>query len=207
MADAIRSGDAARLRDELGDLLLNLAFQIVIGEESGRFDAEAVTAHLEEKMRRRHPHLYGDGERRAWEELKAEERAQEHGVLDSLPAGLDPLHLAFRLQEKAAGVGFDWPDAWGALEKLAEEARELEEAVRQGHSQRTRDELGDVLFSVVNVARLLGHHPDEALDGTNRKFRRRFADIEARMAQRGLRWEEMDLAALDRLWDEAKRDE
>lgn len=207
VADAIREDDPLRLRDELGDLLLNLAFQVVLAEETGAFDADAVARALEEKMRRRHPHLYGDGERRDWEHLKAEERTEPGGILDSLPSGLDPLQQAYRLQEKAAAVGFDWPDASGALDKLREEHGELEDAIAARDPARIREELGDLLFSVVNVARLLGEHPAEALDGTNRKFRRRFRGIEARMAARGLAWEGATLEMLDALWDEAKADE
>lgn len=215
VVDAIRAGDASGLEGELGDLLLNVAFQIVIGEESGSFDGASVVARLERKMVRRHPHLFGDVVRQDWEALKSRERAPDQGVLDGLARGLDPLLKAFRMQERAAGIGFDWDDAHGALDKVREELAEVREILPGRRREDTppasaealEEELGDLLFSVVNLARLAGVHPDTALDGANRKFLRRFESLEALARERGVPIPDADLATLDALWNEVKDDE
>lgn len=207
VVDAIGEEDPDALEGELGDLLLNLAFQIVLGEEAGTFDATSVTARLEAKMRRRHPHLFGLGEREGWERLKAREREGEEGVLDGLARGLDPLTKAHRMQERAAGVGFDWDDASGAWEKAAEELEEVRDALDENDSGRLEEELGDLLFSVVNLVRLAGAHSTGVLARANRKFRRRFEALEALVRERELDWDSTDLEELDRLWDEVKRGE
>ena len=209
---AIRRDDAARTRDELGDVLLNLAFQIVIAEERGQFDAETVTRGLEEKMHRRHPHLFGLGERPvSWEHGKREGGRGTRGTLDGLPPTLPALLMAYRLQERAAGVGFDWPDASGPLEKVKEETGELEHELGTErpthHSPRLEvvDEIGDLLFAVVNLSRKLGVEPSQALERANDKFRTRFAGVEQLAAERGLELGRASLEDLDRLWDEVKR--
>jgi len=210
VAAAIRGGDRAGLGDELGDLLLNLAFQIVIGEERRDFDAETVVLGLERKMRRRHPHLYGDGEAVSWEESKRREGGDRTASrLEAVSAGLEPLLRALKLQEGAGEVGFDWKEPTGALTKLFEEVEELKAAAIDPtqDQESVREELGDVLFSVVNVARLLGISPGEALTESNRKFERRFAVVEARVAASGRDWSTFSLEELDRFWDAAKRDE
>ena len=224
--DAIHDGDPAALRDELGDLLLNLAFQVVVGEEEGSFSREEVVRGLEEKMIRRHPHLFGLGKREPWEAIKARERearkgearggagegegsspAPGSGILDGLARGLDPLLRAHRIQERVAGVGFDWEDPRGALEKVREEVEEVAEALGQGDPERLAEELGDLLFSVVNVARLAGTHAVPVLEGANAKFRRRFEALEARARDQGVALPGSSLEALDRLWDEVKAEE
>jgi nucleoside triphosphate diphosphatase len=216
--DAIHDGDPVALRDELGDLLLNLAFQVVVGEEEGSFSREEVVRGLEEKMIRRHPHLFGLGEKEAWEAIKARERATRGGTgegeafptargtgtLAGLARGLDPLLRAHRIQERVAGVGFDWEDPQGALEKVREEVEEVAEALGEGDPERLAEELGDLLFSVVNVARLAGAHAVPALEGANAKFRRRFEALEARARDQGVALPGSSLEALDRLWDEVK---
>jgi len=215
VVDAIHGGEARSLEGELGDLLLNLAFQIVLGEEEARFTAESVTSRLEEKMRRRHPHLYGAGEREAWEVLKARERAAGEGVLDGLARGLDPLTAAHRIQQRVSGVGFDWDDYRGAWDKVAEELDEVRgelEAAEatgtpRGAHERLEEELGDLLFAVVNLVRLAGSHPTTALARANRKFRRRFERLEALARERGLDLADAGLEALDLLWDEIKAEE
>jgi nucleoside triphosphate diphosphatase len=218
VVDAIQDGDERALEGELGDLLLNLAFQIVIAEEEGRFDAGSVVSRLEEKMRRRHPHLYGLGEREGWEALKARERAaagEGAGVLDGMARGLDPLTGAHRIQQRVAGVGFDWSDYRGAFDKVAEELAEVGEAIEaaaaEGAPSAARDaveeELGDLLFAAVNLVRLAGAHPTPALARANRKFRRRFERLEALARERGVALETAGLEALDRLWDEIKGEE
>lgn len=203
-AHAIEVGDDPALEAELGDLLLNLAFQIVVAEEEGRFDREGVVVRLEEKMRARHPHLFGRGEPDEWESLKARERDRDEGVLAGLAPGLDPLQHAHRMQEKVAGVGFDWDDASGAFEKVEEELGEVAEAMRERDRESLGEELGDLLFAVVNLARLLGIHPTTALGRANRKFQDRFHRLEGLARERGIVLGEASLEALDRLWEELK---
>ena len=222
VVDAIERGDDADLRDELGDLLLNLAFQVVIAEERGVFDRQAVIGGLEEKMRRRHPHLYGLGEAEPWETIKArersaaadataadgdEERAAVVGLLDDLPLGADPLEHAQRVQERVARVGFDWPDYRGAMQKVHEEIEEVRVELEGGDAARIEDEVGDLLFAAVNLARLAGVHAPTALRRANAKFTRRFGVLEESARRRGIDMETAGLAALDELWDEAKRGE
>ena len=228
VVDAIHDKDAAALEGELGDLLLNLAFQIVLGEEQGSFTAESVTARLEDKMRRRHPHLYGLGERQAWEALKSRER-ESGGVLDGLARGLDPLTAAHRIQERVSGVGFDWADYRGAVAKVDEELEEVKrelEALAEARagagaggdadagaakaaraSAALEEELGDLLFAAVNLVRLAGSHPTPALERANRKFRRRFERLEALARERGVVLADAGLEQLDVLWDEIKAEE
>jgi MazG family protein len=209
VADAISAGDPDALRDELGDLLLNVAFQVVIAEEQGAFSREDVVAGLEQKMRRRHPHLYG-GEPEEWAAIKARERAARparDGLLDDLPSGTDPLLRAFQTQERAASVGFDWDDWRGAWEKVREETDEVKEAIGAGDADHLEDELGDLLFAAVNLVRLAGAHPTAALGRANAKFARRFRGVEALARERGVKFGEASLAELDLLWDEVKRRE
>ena len=201
--EALASGDEARIASELGDLLLHLCFQLVIAEEKGTFTLRDVTETLAEKMKRRHPHLFAGEPKPDWERLKAEERRREAaargeraGHLGHLPPGLPELDRAFRYQERAAAVGFDWSDLAGPLAKLEEEVREARE-----HPQA---EIGDVLFAAVNVARRAGVHPSTALRGATDKFVRRFRALERTAEERGVELGRADLAALDRLWDEVK---
>jgi MazG family protein len=230
VVDAIHDQDRDALEGELGDLLLNLAFQVVLGEEQGLFDAKSVVARLEQKMMRRHPHLYGLGERQEWEALKASERVPGEGVLGGMARGLDPLTAAHRIQERVSGVGFDWSDPRGAWEKVAEELEEVKRALEDARSsasaeasgegthpaaasasaaadQALEEELGDLLFAAVNLVRLAGKHPTPALAGANRKFRRRFERLEGLARERGVVLEQAGLEALDVLWDEIKKEE
>lgn len=207
VVDAIHDGDDDALEGELGDLLLNLAFQVVLGEERGALSAETVAARLDAKMRRRHPHLFGLGDKEGWEALKARERGEDEGVLSGLARGLDPLTKAHRIQERVSGVGFDWDDTRGAWDKVAEELEEVREALEAGSPDAVEEELGDLLFSVVNLTRLGGGHATTLLDRANRKFHRRFERLEALARERGVRMEDAGLEALDRLWDELKAEE
>jgi MazG family protein len=209
VAGAIAAGDARALEGELGDLLLNVAFQVVIGEETGAFDRESVVAALEQKMRRRHPHLYGLGPAEPWEQIKARERAGRPagGILDEVPGGLDPLLRAYRVQERVARVGFDWPDPGGALDKVAEETDEVRRELAEGDPDRLEDELGDLLFAAVNLVRLAGAHPSAALARANAKFERRFRALEGVARERDIVVAESSLEQLDVLWDEVKRRE
>jgi len=214
VVEAIEGGDPSAIEAELGDLLLNLAFQIVVGEESGDITRRGVRRALEAKMIRRHPHLFGDGERERWEVLKAREREASGGgggVLDGLPLSLDPLLRSYRIQERVSGVGFDWEDPMGALAKVREEVEEVAAALAPGGgtlpSADLREELGDLLFAVVNLTRLARVHPSTALGEANRKFTRRFASVEALARERGIPIPGSSLELLDQLWDEVKASE
>ena len=200
VVDAIREGNHEALEGELGDLLLNLAFQIVLGEESGHFTRATVEERLEEKMMRRHPHLFGRGEREDWETLKAQERASDESVLSGMASGLDPLLKAHRIQDRVSGVGFDWSDATGAWDKVAEELEEVREALEGGSTEDLEEELGDLLFAVVNLTRLAGAHPDTVLDRANRKFRRRFEELESLARQRGVNLSTQMLTIIAAAW-------
>jgi len=212
--DAIQSGSDAAMREELGDVLLQVLFHSVIAEERGAFTFADVADGLISKMKARHPHLYGDGVRRSWEELKSEKR---ESLGDGLPRGLPSLHRAQRLQDRAAGVGFDWPDWRGAAEKVEEEleeARELldaRDATSEGrsaaHDEAIAEELGDLLFACVNLCRKAGVHAALALDAANAKFLRRFEGVERLARERGLVIGDATLDELDALWDDVKRDE
>ena len=204
---ALRHGEPTALRDELGDLLLHLAFQIVVGEEKREFDAETVTRALEEKMWRRHPKLFGDSQtsdHEGWEKVKRRERGAGSRTLRGLPPSLPPLLMAYRLQERAAGVGFDWPDARGPLEKVREELTEVERATGNVERGTIEEELGDLLFAVVNLARKLAIDPRAALERANDKFQRRFEAVERLAGQRGVDIGHAGLDELDKLWDEVK---
>ncbi|MGD2068085.1 MAG: nucleoside triphosphate pyrophosphohydrolase [Gemmatimonadota bacterium] len=210
VVDAIHDGDADALEGELGDLLLNLAFQVVLGEEGDRFTPESVTRRIEAKMRGRHPHLYGLGEREEWEVLKARERreaGEDGGVLEGLARGLDPLTRAHRMQERVSDVGFDWEDFGGAWAKVSEELEEVRTALEEGVQGAVEEELGDLLFAVVNLVRLAGSHPITALDRANRKFHQRFERLEEIARERGVDTRSAGLEALDELWDEVKASE
>ena len=208
--DAIRSGNDTLLREELGDLLLQVLFHSVVAEERGAFDFGDVVDGFLRKMKSRHPHLYEGGERQSWEGMKAKKR---DSIVDGLPAELPSLHRAFRLQDRAAGVGFDWPDATGAAEKVDEELAEVREEVARGAAPssygvpdlRLEEELGDLLFAVVNLCRKLGVHPSLALDKANVKFASRFQGIERLARERGIDVKTAGLEVLDGLWEEVKR--
>ena len=208
--DAIRAGNDLLLREELGDLLLQVLFHSVVAEERGAFDFGDVAEGFLRKMKSRHPHLYEGGERQSWEGMKARKRAS---IVDGLPADLPALHRAFRLQDRAAGVGFDWPDASGPAEKVEEELAEVRAEVARGAKPSgngvpdplLEEELGDLLFAVVNLCRKLGVHPSLALDKANVKFAERFQGIERLAASRGIDVRSAGLEVLDGLWDEVKR--
>lgn len=207
VADAIAREDYGALRDELGDLLFQVAFHAHLANEKGCFDVEDVVESVLDKMIRRHPHVFEPSaapERPDWERAKAAERPPGAGALDGLPAALPPLAKAAKLQRRAAAVGFDWPDAAGVFAKLDEEVAELREALdAEEGRRRVESELGDVLFTCVNLARRLGLSGDRALDRANRRFEQRFRTME-RLAGGGRRLEERTPAELDALWEQAK---
>lgn len=202
---ALGEGETGAIRDELSDLLLHLAFQLVIAEERGDFSAEQVAAGLEAKMRRRHPHLFELGEAEPWERIKRKERGGR--TLGGITATLPPLLKAYRLQERAASVGFDWPDVSGPIEKVREELAETERELAERNADALHDEIGDLLFAVVNLARKAGVQPGPALDRANRKFRDRFEAMERLAEARGVEVHGMELPELDALWEEVKRSE
>lgn len=212
LGDAILEGDLAEVKKELGDLLLHIVFYARIGSETGDFDIADVAEGICEKLIRRHPHIYSDtvvsGEEEVkanWEKIKLAEGKKS--VLEGVPASLPALVKANRIQEKVAGVGFDWEEPGQVLQKVREELGELQEEVRIGNAGNVEAELGDVLFSLVNYARFLGINPENALERTNKKFIRRFAFLEARAREEGRQLSEMTLAEMDRHWEAAKKEE
>jgi len=216
VAHAIDERDDQELAGELGDLLLQVVFHANIAEERGAFRLRELIERVSEKMIRRHPHVFGGDDAstsgevlRNWEAIKAEERAakgkNDASMLESVHQGLPAVMEAFQLTTKVSRVGFDWKDTTGALAKLDEEAEELRGAVRGGADPREiAEEVGDLLFVAVNVARLAGVDPESALKAANRKFRRRFGHVEERLAAKGRKPKDATLDEMDRLWDEAK---
>ncbi|HZD26699.1 MAG TPA: nucleoside triphosphate pyrophosphohydrolase [Alphaproteobacteria bacterium] len=222
VADAIANGDMAQLREELGDLLLQVVYHAQMAEEDGAFDFDTVAQGIADKMVRRHPHVFGETEienaaaqTASWEAQKAEERARKAtaegrrpSVLDGVAAGLPALTRAEKLQKRAARVGFDWPAAEPVFDKIAEEIAELRQEIATGAEPfRLSDEIGDLLFAVANLARHLEIDPEEALRGTNRKFERRFRHIEQALEEQGKSPGDCSLDALEALWQAAKAGE
>ena len=216
VADAIERGDMRDLRDELGDLLLQVVFHARMAQEAGLFDFQAVATGITDKMIRRHPHVFGEqtyaslaDQVAGWEAIKALERASKAkvGVLDGVLAGLPAMTRAVKLTKRAARVGFDWPSTDEVLAKLHEEVAELEAEVAAGDIAKARAELGDVLFVCANLARKLDIEPEDALRATNAKFIRRFESIEAALAELGKTPDQSDLAEMDALWNAAKATE
>ena len=194
--EATDERDEGKMAAELGDIFLHCAFQIVLAEERGTFTLADVSERLVTKMKARHPHLYAGGEKPDWEKAKAAIRKRDGSVLGHLPPGLNELERAYRFQERAAAVGFDWDDLAGPLDKLEEEVHETR--------VHPREEIGDVFFAAVNVARKAGIHPTIALREATEKFASRFRQVEKLAAERGMDMSTAGLAALDELWDEVK---
>jgi tetrapyrrole methylase family protein/MazG family protein len=218
--EAVDEGDDGELAGELGDLLLQVVFHAQIAAEEKRFTVADVIARVSEKMVRRHPHVFADEKAdtsgqvlRNWEAIKEAENAKagraDASMLDSVSRVVPALMEAYQMTTKVSRVGFEWPDAAGALGKLEEEVRELKEALASGEAGRARvgEEVGDLFFSAVNVARMLGHDPESALKGANRKFRRRFRHVEDRLRETGRKPADATLTEMDALWDEAKERE
>lgn len=214
VAEAIERGDLTALKDELGDLLLQVVYHAQMAREQGLFGFEDVARVIGEKLVRRHPHVFGDTaiadaeqQSQDWERRKSEERAarNEKGVLAGVAEGLPGLTRAEKLQKRAAQVGFDWPEMPPVFAKVREELAELEYEHQAGSSrERLQDEMGDLLFAVANLARKLAVDPEQAIRGTNRKFLRRFHHVESRLAEQGLGPADVGLDEMDRYWDEAK---
>jgi len=215
--EAIRLVDDKLVREELGDVLLQVLFHSVIAEERGSFSFADVAEGLITKMRGRHPHLYGDAAKEPWERMKSRQRKS---ISEGLPAGLPALHRAHRLQDRAAGLGFDWPDVEGPAKKVEEELAEVRSELKASRPKKpgappvfdddhaaVEAELGDLLFAVVNLSRKAGVHASIALDKANAKFERRFQQVEKMAGERGIDVPHAGLEKLDALWDEAKRAE
>ncbi len=223
VADAITRGDLDDLRDELGDLLLQVVFHARMAQEQDAFDFGDVVKAITEKLVRRHPHVFGDTRnltpeqvKGLWSKIKDEEKAEREarhrkdgkpltgGTLADVPAGLPTLKRALTLQAKAGTVGFDWNDPKAVLDKIAEEAAEISSAIDSGSHDAAAEEIGDLMFAVVNLARHLKVNPETALRAANAKFERRFASIEQALAAKGKTPLEATLAEMDALWNEAK---
>jgi nucleoside triphosphate diphosphatase len=226
VADAIVRGDLDDLRDELGDLLLQVVFHARMAEEQCAFSFGDVVEAITRKMIRRHPHVFADKDGRltpadvkgAWDRIKAEEKAERSALrpseetarkslLSGVKAGQPALTRAMELQRKASSVGFDWNDPRAVLHKIREEADEIEAALDHGDADELAEETGDLLFALVNLARHIGADPDSALRGTNAKFERRFGYIEQALEAQGRSLESASLTEMDALWNEAKRSE
>ncbi len=219
LLDVIESGEQSKLCDELGDVLLHLCFQVSISEEAGGFGMQEVVAGIRDKMIRRHPHVFGDesfASRKdqlfAWEQIKQREKKdngepEPDSVLDSLPRGLPALLRSYRIQGRVSKYHFDWDSPEELFGKLQEEIGELRQAMAEGKPEEIEEELGDILFTVVNLGRQLEVHPHLALEKSNEKFIRRFKRMEKMLKQRGLELGKLSLEELDKFWDEVKIEE
>jgi tetrapyrrole methylase family protein / MazG family protein len=208
--EAIDEDDYAHLVGELGDLLLQVVFHAQLAEEEGYFTISDVVQSINEKLIRRHPHVFGDEvintaaeQVVAWEKSKLRKEGKKSAI-DGVPRQLPSLLRAYRMQGKAAAVGFDWPDAAPVWDKLDEETAELKEALAEGDTGHIEEELGDLLFTLVNISRFIKVHPEDALRGTIEKFERRFRLVESEFAGRGLSLSDVSLEEMDRVWEEIK---
>jgi ATP diphosphatase len=223
VTDAIARSDLTDLREELGDLLLQVVFHAQMAQEQGAFDFGDVVEGINAKLLRRHPHVFGDAKdlsseqvKGLWDRIKAEEKAEkaargeapkESGALAGVPVAMTALTRALKLQDKAGKVGFDWNDPLAVLSKIREECDEIEAEIAAGDKTKVAAEVGDLLFAVVNLARHLGADPEAALRACNAKFTRRFASIERALTAQGKRPQDATLAEMDAIWDAAKAEE
>ena len=212
LCDALMREDQREICKELGDVLLHVCFYAKIGSEKGAFDIADVCHKLWDKLIFRHPHVYGDAVAetagdvlKSWELIKQKEKDGNKTVLSGVPMALPSVIKAERIQEKACNVGFDWQKREDVWDKVQEELGELRAEIEKGDKQHSEEELGDYLFSLINMARLYHLNPDNALERTNQKFIRRFNYVEAKAKEQGRRLQDMTLAEMDALWNEAKR--
>lgn len=210
LADAILDNDLVEIKKELGDLLLHIVFYAKIGSEKKSFDIADVANSISKKLIDRHPHIYGDVEvkdeeevKQNWEKLKLKEGKKS--VLEGVPKSLPAVVKANRIQDKVAGVGFDWEEPHQVWEKVQEELSELNAEIKKGDQDKIESEFGDVLFSMVNYARFIGVNPENALERTNKKFMQRFQYLEKAAQKNGKKLADMSLAEMDVYWDEAKK--
>ncbi|MBE0661077.1 MAG: nucleoside triphosphate pyrophosphohydrolase [Bacteroidales bacterium] len=212
LSDAILENDLNEIKKELGDLMLHIVFYAKIGAEHNAFTIKDVLDGINEKLIRRHPHIYGDvvadnaeQVKTNWEKIKLHEGNRT--VLGGVPASLPAMVKAYRIQEKARGVGFDWEEPHQVWDKVMEEAAELKEALNSGDDKKKEEEFGDLLFALVNYARFIGVNPEDALERTNKKFIRRFSYLEEETRKRGKSLKDMTLDEMDVFWNEAKKEE
>jgi len=215
VVDAVTEGSDEELKEELGDLLLQAVFHSQIAKERGAFTIDDVIDSITRKLIHRHPHVFGGKEgvktaedvNREWERLKEKEGKRRESVLDGIPKSLPALERAYKLQKRAEKVGFDWKDFKGIKEKIVEELSEIEEELQRGNREKIEEEVGDLLFMAVNLARFLGVHPELALQKANKKFEKRFRYMERRAKEMGKELKEMDIEQMEELWQEAKGEE
>lgn len=212
LCDALMRNDKKEICKELGDVLLHIAFYAKIASETGDFDMKDVCDRLCDKLIFRHPHVFGDVKAETagqvsenWEQLKLKEKDGNKTVLSGVPASLPSLIKAYRIQDKARNVGFDWEERSQVWEKVKEEIQEFQVEVERMDKEKAEDEFGDIMFSLINAARLYKINPDNALERTNQKFIRRFGYVEAHSIKEGKNMKEMPLEELDKLWNEAKQ--
>ena len=212
LIEAIYEKNPEKIKEELGDVLLHIVFQCVFAEEKGEFTIDDVIKEIVEKIKRRHPHVFGNLKtdsieeiNKNWEEIKAKEKGKENRkLLDGVPKNLPSLFYAYKITKKVSKVGFDWPDLANMFEKLEEELEEFEDALLDNEKSKIEEELGDVLFMLVNLSRKLGINPEEALMKTNRKFIKRFNFIEEELKKKNLNFKDVNLEYMDKLWEKAK---
>lgn len=211
LCDAIAAQNKENICEELGDMLLHIVFYSKIASEEGAFDIEDVARKVSDKLVYRHPHVFGDVSvsdaddvSKNWEQLKQKEKNHRKGALSGVPKGLPSLIKAFRMQQKAAGVGFDWNDKQEVWSKVKEEIVEFEAELQKGNSETAVDEFGDILFSLINVARKYGIDPENALERTNRKFMTRFEKMESMAEEKSTSLSDMTLEQMEALWQKSK---
>lgn len=214
LGDAILENDMPEIKKELGDLIMHIVFYARLAEEQGEFDIADVLDGICVKLKYRHPHIYGDVKvkdekdvLRNWEQLKLKEKERKPQVLSGVPVSLPALVKAYRIQDKVRGVGFDWKRKEDVWDKVCEELAEFEEEVRFNNTENMEQEFGDLLFALINAARLYDINPENALEKTNRKFIRRFGFVEQQTAAAGISLSDMPLEEMEKLWQEAKHNE
>jgi len=214
LIEAIEKKDINGIKEELGDLLLQIVFHSQIAREEGNFDINDVIDTISKKMIGRHPHVFGNAEFKTseevlnqWDERKKEEGKLCSSILEGIPPTLTALLRAYKIQSRVARVGFDWENADGVIDKIKEELNEVEEAIKSGRKSETEEEIGDLLFSIVNLARFFKIDPETALRKTNRKFEERFKKLEELAREKGKNLKEMNLSEMDNLWEDIKNKE
>lgn len=214
LVDALDNEDIPNIREELGDIIFHVVFHAVMAEQEGKFDLGAVLDEINEKLVRRHPHVFGDmGNIDTeevivnWDRIKAEEKKAKRtkSILDDIPAKFPSIQRSLKMQERVRKVGFDWPDMQDCMDKVNEEIDEFKEAISTGNTHEIEHEMGDVLFAFINLSRFLKINPDEALRKANNRFHNRFSYIEQKLLENGLSSEDATLEQMEELWQEAKK--